>query len=236
MSTSQRIHYRSLSFTLIELLVVIAIIAILASMLLPALNKAREMAKKSNCLNNLKQTQLVVFQYCDDYDGYIFQNSLLISGESSSSVWSTALVLLGYLNNTKTFGGRPNNSGNDGAGYLPAGVARCPSEADLDVSDANYWRASHYAMNSALYKNTASDMVWKKLFHMPHPTRFSMLTDKVKDRGKGGNYYTQATVNMRHLNGACLSFGDGHVEWLKWNLIAPGSFRDYPIWYLVYDK
>ena len=74
-------------FTLIELLAVIAIIAILASILLPALNKARDRAKTTKCMGNLKQIGTAFVMYMEDYQWWLPGQNAVIDGHNDSAIY-----------------------------------------------------------------------------------------------------------------------------------------------------
>jgi prepilin-type N-terminal cleavage/methylation domain-containing protein/prepilin-type processing-associated H-X9-DG protein len=89
------------TFTLIELLVVIAIIAILASMLLPALNNARKTARKIACVNNFKQFGTFLSIYQNDYDNYVFFQNAYAGGDATLFTWNGIIRKLYFKGATR---------------------------------------------------------------------------------------------------------------------------------------
>ena len=156
------IRRRRCGFTLIELLVVIAIIAILASMLLPALSQAREQAKTALCKNNLKQVHLLMTGYANDYDGSLSGNGL----------WSEHNQLACTQDGTSPWGDRYIRKN----AYLPEGkwksigqIFYCPSSPASPIfmelqSTVECGRVTYLFLNNYPFSTANTGCLGGKLF------------------------------------------------------------------------
>ena len=221
-------------FTLIELLVVIAIIAILAAILFPVFARAREKARQTTCLSNMKNQALAIQMYAQDYDELLvwFANvgaspDGAYPGELTTYWWP--LILQPYIKNEGIFT-CPSQPGpglwydaHSGCGYGPIwGADSYP-----------YYASNHYAANRRVLR---TPMQWAMdampLGQVDHPAHTITHYDWTTPEGGcgcgfyhtlSGDYYYCLKYGPYvpvHNEGINTAYVDGHVKWIKWDAMS----------------
>ncbi|MFA6713882.1 MAG: prepilin-type N-terminal cleavage/methylation domain-containing protein [Victivallales bacterium] len=192
-------------FTLIELLVVIAVIAILVSMLLPALTKARDVSKRINCVGNMKQIGTAVNFYVSDNNLYLPP----LWGQTKEEAWR--MMVSPYL-------------GKETGELSP--LFYCPSQAYVngvpgEVIGMNYGlkdpvssdTKTYWGYKTTVIKKSSQTMLLGDAWYKDSWKCSSGIISSVNESSGG--------ISYRHLLGANFIFVDNHSEWRK--RYAPAS-------------
>jgi prepilin-type N-terminal cleavage/methylation domain-containing protein/prepilin-type processing-associated H-X9-DG protein len=230
-------------FTLLELLVVIAIIGILASLLLPALARGKEAAKKTSCISRLKQWQLALSMYAHDNEDSTPRESFFPNG-TTINLW---VQVRNPLANDVWYNMLPEYvDGRRAAAYAPMAARadfydrnkmfHCPKAAFPKGAEASEIALFSYAMNSKLILQPATTMKLSSVASASSTVTF--LDNRLP--GEPKVHHKQEADNLgqpsayasrfvaRHANRGTLAFADGHVECLPGSDVVREGLAEFP--------
>jgi prepilin-type N-terminal cleavage/methylation domain-containing protein/prepilin-type processing-associated H-X9-DG protein len=243
------------AFTLIELLVVMAIIAILASILFPVFARARENARRTSCLSNLKQVGLALMQYTQDFDesypayqaGGMGANPpggtwSLGTDSSGNYIWAWPQILYPYHKSIQVmncpsgagdvYANRPIR-GNYGANINLIGPSSAVVKIASVAAPANTYAvmdAGYYIMYTAYATPSSSSARAQYGYYLPGIGELGNACNPNLDGATGTTYdlLKGDCVDGRHFSGVNMAFADGHVKWLKTSVVSTEAQKPLP--------